>query len=49
MTFIWWSAFSYDKKGPYHIWEPETPEEHKEMVADLKARNAARYKEDKLA
>jgi hypothetical protein len=49
MTFMWWSAFSYNKKGPYHIWEPETLEEHKEMVADLKARNAARYEEDKLA
>jgi hypothetical protein len=19
MIFMWWSAFSYDKKGPYHI------------------------------
>jgi transposase len=48
MTFMWWSAFSYDKKGPYYIWPVSTPAETKEMKDDLAARNAARYESDKL-
>jgi hypothetical protein len=46
--FMWWSCFSWDAKGPYHIWEKETAKERKEMEADLKARNAERYEADKL-
>jgi hypothetical protein len=45
---MWWSAFSYNKKGPYHIWEDETKEEKEECIKDLAARNAARYEEDKI-
>ena len=45
---MWWSAFSYDKKGPYYIWPNSTPVETKEMKDDLVARNAARYESDKL-
>ena len=45
--FMWWSAFSYDKKGPYHIWEKETKEEKAAYKADIDARNRARYEMDK--
>jgi hypothetical protein len=44
--FIWWSCFTYDEKGPYHIWEAETPAERKAATADLAARNAAKYDKD---
>jgi hypothetical protein len=44
---MWWSAFSYDKKGPFHIWEDETKEEKEACLKDLAARNAARYENDK--
>ena len=44
---MWWSCFSYNKKGPFHIWEEETLAEKKACQEDLKARNAARYDKDK--
>jgi hypothetical protein len=44
--FIWWSCFSYDEKGPYHIWTEETPAEKAACKKDLKARNSARYSSD---
>ena len=28
--FMFWGCFSYDKKGPCHIWEEETAKEKKE-------------------
>lgn len=28
--FMWWSCFSYEEKGPCHIWEEETAKEKKE-------------------
>ena len=37
---MWWSAFSYNKKGPYYIWKDESAKEKKAAKADLKARNA---------
>src|SRR5450432_2097678 len=46
--FMWWSCFSYDKKGPYHIWELETKEEREACKKDLEERNRLRYDEDKL-
>jgi hypothetical protein len=46
--FMWWSCFSYDKKGPFHIWEDETDEEKKACKQDLADRNAAKYEDDKL-
>jgi DDE superfamily endonuclease len=45
--FMWWSCFSYDEKGPYHIWEDETLAKKRSCKADLAARNAERYKKDK--
>ena len=45
---MWWSAFSYDKKGPFHIWEEETKEERGACARDLAERNAARYENDKV-
>jgi hypothetical protein len=44
---MWWSSFTYDKKGPFHIWEDETKEEKKACEKDLAKRNAARYENDK--
>ena len=41
--FMWWSAFSYDQKGPYHIWEKETKEQKATCKADIEGRNAAIY------
>jgi hypothetical protein len=43
---MWWSCFTYDEKGPYHIWEAETAAEKKAAIADLAVRNAARYDKD---
>jgi hypothetical protein len=47
MEFMWWSCFSYDKKGPYHIWKAKTKAEHAAIEADLAQRNAAREAQDK--
>jgi hypothetical protein len=44
---MWWSAFSYDKKGPFHIWEDETKEEKEACLKDLAVQNAAKYENDK--
>ncbi len=45
--FMWWSAFLYDEKGPYHIWEKETKEEKAACRIDIDTRNAAKYQMDK--
>jgi hypothetical protein len=45
---MWWSSFTYDEKGLFHIWEDETKEEKQACIKDLEARNAVRYEEDKL-
>ena len=37
---MFWGSFSFDKKGPCHVWEPETPQEKKDRKADLNARNS---------
>ena len=36
---MFWGCFSYDHKGPYHIWRPETKQERKLADADLKKMN----------
>ena len=45
---MWQSAFSYDKKGPFHIQEDETKEEKEACARDLAERSAARYDNDKV-
>jgi transposase len=45
--FMFWGAFSYDKKGPCHVWEKETAEEKRERKADLEARNSLIEKANK--
>ncbi|KAL6352059.1 hypothetical protein LRP88_14872 [Fusarium phalaenopsidis] len=37
--FMFWAAFSYDKKGPCHCWGPETAKERKESDLRLKEIN----------
>lgn len=39
--FMFWACFSYDKKGPCHIWRPETAQEKKEAAEALAALNRA--------
>jgi transposase len=38
--FMFWGCFSYDKKGPYHIWKPETKKEKEEADREIKKLNA---------
>jgi hypothetical protein len=45
--FLFWGSFSYDKKGPRHVWEKQTAKEKKEMKEDLDARNSLREKADR--
>jgi hypothetical protein len=44
---MFWRAFSYNKKGPYYIWEKETIEEKREYKADLDTRNSLIEKANK--
>jgi hypothetical protein len=44
---MFWGSFSYNKKGPCHVWEKETIEEKKERKANLDARNKKNEKRDK--
>jgi hypothetical protein len=44
---MWWSCFSCDKKGPYHIWKAEARGEKAAMTKDLNKRNKARYESNK--
>ncbi len=37
--FMFWGSFSYDNKGPCHIWAPETSEERKVATRNLKKIN----------
>lgn len=37
--FMFWAAFSYDKKGPCHCWSPETAKEKKEATAIIDKMN----------
>jgi transposase len=33
--FMFWGCFTYDKKGPCHIWKPETPSEKKRAQEEI--------------
>ena len=39
---MFWGCFSYDKKGPMHIWSTETAQEKTRANAVLEALNALR-------
>jgi hypothetical protein len=45
--FMFWGSFSFDKKGPCHVWEKETPQEKRDRKADLDARNSLIEKANK--
>lgn len=49
MEFMFWGCFSYDKKGPYHIWRTETAKEKKACAEDLAKINEALEPECKAA
>ena len=36
---MFWGAYSYDYKGPCHIWNQETAKEKKEAVTELEKMN----------
>lgn len=38
--FMFWGCFSYDQKGPCHIWKPETKKEKELATKDLERLNA---------
>jgi hypothetical protein len=38
--FMFWACFSYDQKGPCHVWRAETPSERRQAEAELEALNA---------
>jgi hypothetical protein len=46
---MFWGCFSYDKKGPCHIWKAETATQKKAAIADLKALNTVLEPEHKAA
>jgi transposase len=37
--FMFWGCFSWDKKGPCHIWEPELAQERKEAEKEVEQLN----------
>ena len=37
--FMFWGAFSYDKKGSFHIWKPETLKEKEEAQTEIDKMN----------
>lgn len=45
---MFWGCFSYDRKGPCHIWEAETAAEKKECTRDLEILNARLEPEKKV-
>lgn len=38
--FMFWGCFSYDQKGPCHIWQPETKAEKAAATAEINSLNA---------
>ncbi|RDI85644.1 hypothetical protein Vi05172_g4338 [Venturia inaequalis] len=45
--FMFWGCFSYDMKGPCHIWKPETKAEKDLAAAQLDRMNSAKESEAK--
>ena len=45
--FMFWGAFSYDKKGPFRIWKPETAAEKREAQAEIDKMNEEMEEEAK--
>jgi hypothetical protein len=37
--FMFWGCFTYDLKGPCHIWEPETAKEREEAIKEVEELN----------
>ena len=44
---MFWASFSYNKKGPCHVWEKETTQQKKDRKADLDTRNSLIEKANK--
>jgi transposase len=37
--FMFWACFSYDKKGPFHCWQPETAQEKRDSDIEIERLN----------
>ena len=46
---MFWGSFTYDHKGPYHIWEDETKAEKAYAIKELKRLNNLKEDEDRAA
>jgi hypothetical protein len=50
---MWWSAFLYDKKGPYYIWPKESDavrkERERQQIIVLTNWNNTQYAKDKAS
>ncbi len=46
---MFWGCFSWDYKGPCHIWEEETLAEKKYAIQELKRMNALREDDDRAS
>jgi hypothetical protein len=46
---MFWGCFSYDKKGPFHIWKIEIKKEKKIVQKELDAINLANKLQTKAA
>lgn len=44
---MFWGSFSYDKKGPFHIWKPETKAEKKQAEEEIAKINGEKEAEAK--
>ena len=49
MEFMFWECFSYNKKGPCHVWKDETAAEKKECTDNIAAINKVLEPEARLA
>jgi Transposase/DDE superfamily endonuclease len=45
--FMFWGCFSWDKKGPYHIWEPEIAQERIEAEKEIQQMNNQREEQNR--
>ena len=45
---MFWGSFSYNYKGPCHIWEDETLTKKKYVITELKRLNALKEDEDRV-
>lgn len=45
--FMFWGCFSWNKRGPCHIWKPETARQKKEAAVEIERRNKETEPQDR--